>query len=308
MPTPKVTVLMSVKNGEPWVAEAVGSVLGQSLTDLRFLILDNASTDSTRETIRSFDDPRIDLVALPEDIGQTGALNQGLAMIDSEYVARMDADDVCLPDRLARQVAFLEAHPEVALLGTDALWINPMGLALGCTNFPASHGAIINAFPLGNQFAHSSVMYRHGAVMEAGGYDASFRYAQDLALWLELAARHQVANLPEIHVKIRVHPGQATRDGRLRGLRLDENVRLAERMLGLPGLPERIRQAVLFRRDVLVRQRAVVDAPTRGDTLRKVAGLIGYGAFHGSFRFKSDLARLLMRDLRRMMTDSVSCH
>ena len=244
---PKVTVLMSVKNGEPWVAEAVGSVLAQSFTDFRFLILDNASTDSTRETIRAFGDPRIDLIPLPEDIGQTGALNQGLGLIDSEYVARMDADDVCLPERLARQVAFLDAHPKVALLGMDALMIGPEGLALSCTYFPATHEAIINAFPLGNQFAHSSVMYRHAAVMEAGGYDASFTYAQDLALWLELAARHQVANLPEIQVKIRVHPSQATRDARLKTVRFGDNRRLAEKMEALPGLTNEARRIARLR-------------------------------------------------------------
>lgn len=275
---PKVTVLMSVKNGEPWVAEAVGSVLAQSFTDFRFLILDNASTDSTRETIRSFGDPRIDLVALPEDIGQTGALNKGLGMIDSDYVARMDADDVCLPDRLARQAAFLDAHPEVALLGTDALMIGPEGLARSCTTFPASHEAIINAFPLGNQFAHSSVMVRHAAVMAAGGYDTSFSYAQDLALWLELAARHEVANLPEVLVKIRVHPSQATRDARLKNVRLEDNRRLAERMMGLPGLNPAARQAAAFR-SVMMSGNPGVVSPLREAT--RLARVEGRGRFLG---------------------------
>ena len=248
----KVTVLMSVKNGEPYVAEAVASVLAQTHGDFRFFILDNASTDSTRETIRAFNDARIDLVELPQDIGQTGALNQGLSRIDTPYVARMDADDVCLPDRLARQVAFLDAHLEVALLGTDALWINPAGLALSCTNFPSSHQDIINAFPLGNQFAHSSVMYRHEAVMAAGGYDAKFTYAQDLALWLELATRHRVANLKEILVKLRVHLTQATRDARLRSVRLEDNLRLAKRMMDLPGISRTSRQAAGLRRAAML--------------------------------------------------------
>ena len=114
----KLTVLMTVYNGETFLRDTVASILNQTYKDFRFLIIDNASSDRSREVIRSFHDPRIDLVALPENIGQIPALNKGLDMIDTTYVARMDADDISLPRRFERQIAFMESHPFVGVCGT----------------------------------------------------------------------------------------------------------------------------------------------------------------------------------------------
>jgi glycosyltransferase involved in cell wall biosynthesis len=100
---PELTVLMTVYNGEAYLRETIDSILNQTYKDFKFLILDNASTDSSREIIRSYNDPRIELAALPENIGQAAALNKGLDMIDTPLVARMDADDISLPHRLTRE-------------------------------------------------------------------------------------------------------------------------------------------------------------------------------------------------------------
>ena len=248
MAAPPVTVLMSVKNGQPWIGEAVRSVLDQTLSAFRFLILDNASTDETVETIRSLGDPRIDLHPQSEDLGQTGALNKGLSMVESPYVARMDADDVCLPRRLELQAAFLDHNPETALVGSAIETIDEQGKPLGVTRFPTLHQDILDHLPLGNQFAHSAAMYRHGPAMEAGGYDGSYAYAQDLALWMSLLeAGHETANLEPVLVRVRSHESQATRDARLRDVRLGDNLRLAERMAALPSMSARARQAARMR-------------------------------------------------------------
>ena len=184
---------------------------------------------------------------LPRDIGQTGALNKGLSMIQGGYVARLDADDLCLPRRLEFQKEFLDAHPGTALTGSAIENIDPEGERVSDMAFPLTHRAILDNLPLGNPFAHSSVMYRHEPVMRAGGYDASFTYAQDLSLWLKLAEEHELANLPDILVKVRIHPAQATRDARLRGVRLEDNLRLARVMTELPGMSRQARQATRFR-------------------------------------------------------------
>ncbi|MFC1937085.1 glycosyltransferase family 2 protein [Chloroflexota bacterium] len=106
-----MTVLMTVYNGEPYLYEAVASILAQTYRDFRFLILDNASTDNSRGVIRSFNDPRIKLVELPENIGLVAALNRGLEMIDTPFVARMDADDISLPTRLEKELNELQNSP-----------------------------------------------------------------------------------------------------------------------------------------------------------------------------------------------------
>src|SRR4051794_29608800 len=115
---PKVTVLLAVYNGERYLREAIDSILGQTFQDFEFLIINDGSTDSTREIILSYHDPRIRLVDNEDNIGQTRSLNRGLALAAGQFVARQDADDISEPERLASQVAFLEIHPEVVLLGT----------------------------------------------------------------------------------------------------------------------------------------------------------------------------------------------
>lgn len=234
MNQPKLTVLMSVKNGEPFVRETVQSVLSQTYADFRFLIIDNASKDNTRAIIEGFGDPRIELVALPEDMGQTGALNLGLARAESEYVARLDADDVCMPERLARQVAFLDANPQIALVGTQARFIDRNGALLGhVTEFPEGHGDIVGYMPITNPIVHPSVMFRLAAVRDVGGYDGSISYAQDLALWIALAEKYRLANLPDALLKLRVHPGQETRNVSLGVRRLRDNLQLSLRIYDL---------------------------------------------------------------------------
>jgi hypothetical protein len=235
-----VTVLMTVRNGQPYVREAVRSVLDQTFSNLRLLVLDNASSDGSRDDVLSFDDDRVELVALESDLGQTGALNRGLQMIESPLVARMDADDICLPDRIARQVAEMDrSGADVAVVGsavrlisdegkTEGLW---SGELRGRGDFLFS--LLANTVPL----YHPAVMFRRDAINEVGGYDPEFAPAEDFHLWVKLAlAGRSVRVVKEPLLLLRRHEGQTSNRATATQ---DSNVALArtELMQGL-GIAE----------------------------------------------------------------------
>ena len=187
MSTPLVTVLMTVYNGQPYVQEAVASILSQTYRDFRFLILDNASTDNSRETIRAFGDPRIELVLLPENIGQIRALNRGLEMIDSSFVARIDSDDVSLPERFGKQVAYLNEHHYITVIGTDGKHIDSKGTIISNINYPVGFTDNLFYILIGcNPVGHPFVMYRKDAVDFVGKYRPDFKYSADVDLWLRM--------------------------------------------------------------------------------------------------------------------------
>jgi hypothetical protein len=235
-----LTVLMTVRNGEPYVEAAVRSILTQTYDDFKFLILDNASADRTREIIRDFRDSRIKLTALEQDLGHTGALNHGLALVDTPYVARMDADDVSLPLRLERQMEFVAGHPEVALLGTWFEGIDSEGNVIDRHTPPAEHVEVLKAMLFENPFAHTSTVFNRQAALACGGYDLSYRCAQDYALWWRIALVCRVANLPEFLVQVRSHGGQASHTFKREGP--GELLRIAQSALREPRLPGEVRR------------------------------------------------------------------
>jgi len=118
MKEPKVTVLMPVYNGEKYLNEAIDSILGQTFKDFKFLIINDGSTDGTADILKSYKDSRIKVTNNEKNIGLTKSLNKGLKMAKSEYIARMDADDISLPTRLQKQVEFMDSHPKVGVCGT----------------------------------------------------------------------------------------------------------------------------------------------------------------------------------------------
>ena len=124
---PKVSVVMPVYNDERYLAEAIASVLGQTYADFELIIVDDGSTDGSRAIIEEYAlrDSRVVPILLPGNLGQSSARNRGIERAGGQYIAAMDGDDICLPDRLRRQVNFLDANPQVGVLGTNmcALWI-----------------------------------------------------------------------------------------------------------------------------------------------------------------------------------------
>ena len=205
--SPVVTVLMSVRNGLPYLPEAVASVLAQSFADFEFIILDDASTDGTADYLRSVGDPRLRVISLAENIGLTAALNRGLGEARGEFVARHDADDLSHPRRLQEQVAFLRANPACAVVGSQARLVDARGRSLGKKNFPLSHRSICFAHLFDNAFAHSAVTFRRASV---GSYDEAWTASQDYELWSRVSERYALANLPQWLVTLRVLDGSIT--------------------------------------------------------------------------------------------------
>lgn len=203
-----VTVLMTVRNGEPYVKDAIQSILTQTYGDFKFLVLDNASTDQTREIIHSFGDARIEPVDLDRDLKQVGALNHGLSLIQSLYVARIDADDISHPTRLQNQIDFVLEHPQIGLLGTWYEAIDSSNQVLARYSPPIDQDQLSTLLFLNNPFAHSSVLFDRQAAIACGGYNTKFTFAHDYALWLQIASQHSIAILPSYLTQIRKHPRQ----------------------------------------------------------------------------------------------------
>jgi glycosyltransferase involved in cell wall biosynthesis len=205
-----ISVIMPVRNAEHYLGEAIKSVLRQTVTDFEFLITDDGSSDESPEILRRYaeSDPRIRLVPRRGE-GYLIALNEMLAEACGKFVARMDADDVSMPDRLERQVAYLEANPECLVIGCRILVVDPDGDPLCIWNEEQRHEEIDVAHLDGGRGAvicHPTAVMRRDAVLAVGGYRERFYTAEDLDLFLRLAERGLVANLPDVLLKYRMHP------------------------------------------------------------------------------------------------------
>jgi glycosyltransferase involved in cell wall biosynthesis len=193
---PLVSVLMAVFNEEKFVGRAIESVLAQTFEDFELLLFDDGSTDGTRRVIEQFDDPRIRLQS-GANRGQTACLAQGVEMAASPLVARLDADDIALPDRLKTQVSFSEHNPRYAMVGSQAIVLDERGNELCVCPVPTTNEEICDGMATRCCFLHSTVMFRREAVIEVGNYRPLFRFAQDYDLWLRLGERYPLANIAE---------------------------------------------------------------------------------------------------------------
>jgi glycosyltransferase involved in cell wall biosynthesis len=208
---PEITVVMAVYNGMPYLNQAIDSILEQTFSDFEFLIVNDCSNDGTRDAIAGYDDPRIRVLDNEENIKQTRSLNRGLQHTRSEFVARMDADDVSDPQRLEKQLAFLKHNSEYAVVGSSLRLIDPEGMVLGHRAQPQSDVAIrwmqFFTCPLSN----GAAMFRNSVIWdEMGGYDPTINLSQDWDLWIRVPASYKLANLPDFLLDIRQHPKQET--------------------------------------------------------------------------------------------------
>lgn len=203
---PFVSVVMAVHNGLPYVKEAIHSVFRQSLADFEFIIIDDASVDASRAYIESIPDERIKLLVNGQPSGLSRSLNRGIEASRGTYLARMDHDDVSLPPRLAQQTAFLNAHPDVDIVGTWATTIgrNPEQL----WRYPTNDEDIRSEFVFNSCLVHSSVMWRREGFEKLGlRYDAQSNRAQDYELWTRAKKDMRFANIPQSLLRYRIHPG-----------------------------------------------------------------------------------------------------
>jgi Glycosyl transferase family 2 len=211
----KVTVLIAVRDGLPWLTDAIESVLAQTYSDFELLLVDDGSKDGTPEAAEAYHDQRIRIVQNERNLGQVPSLNRGLREAQGEYVARLDADDVCLPERLERQVTVLDADPSVALVGTWLDVVDERGRLWGrlrghVRDFPEFVFAILaDRYPWG----HPSVMFRRDVVLRLGGYDETLAPSEDKDLYRRLAlARHDARAVEAPLVRYRRHERQLSQE------------------------------------------------------------------------------------------------
>jgi glycosyltransferase involved in cell wall biosynthesis len=204
-----VSVVLPVRDGERFVREAVESVLAQTYADLELIVVDDGSTDGTAAALAGFRDERL-RVLRQEPSGLVAALRRGVAEARAPLVARMDADDVSEPARLERQVELLERRPRVGMAATWTAVIDEEGRELRREVLPPAHEDLARRLLLRNPFQHGSVVVRRDALEAAGGYRDDYGANEDYDLWRRLARSWELACVPEVLYRYRVHAGAVT--------------------------------------------------------------------------------------------------
>lgn len=205
---PTISVVMSVYNGERYLREAIDSILGQTFEDFEFIIINDASTDGSDGIIKKYDDPRIVLVYNEKNRGLTKSLNIGLEKACGKYIARMDADDVSLPQRFTRQVDFLNDYQDHIAVGTFAHIIDAQGEFYREMPMPVTHEDVLIWLLQNCSIVHGSVMFRNGQDIR---YDEEYVAAQDYELWVRLLGEGKmIANVPEVLYLWRNHASSVT--------------------------------------------------------------------------------------------------
>lgn len=214
MTTPLISVVLPVYNGAADVERAVDTILTQTFTDFELILINDGSKDNSAEVLASMTDPRIRLFH-QDNMGLAGTLNRGIGLARGRYIARQDQDDLAHPERFAKQVAFLEQHPDHGLLGTAAqIWVGDTPTERA-HDHPTDHGALSFELLFNNPFVHSSIMMRKATVEGVGGYttDPARQPPEDYELWSRMARAARVANLSERLLVYREVPASMSRTG-----------------------------------------------------------------------------------------------
>lgn len=205
---PKISVIMPAYNAEKYIKEAVDSILCQTFEDFELIVINDCSKDSTKDILLSYTDPRIVYLENQKNLGVAGTLNHGLSAARGDYIARMDSDDIAIPQRLERQLAYMEANPDVVICGGNVILFTDAGQERQ-GNYPAEDKQIKTALLFSSPFAHPVVMMRGSVLREHGlCYEVAFEKVEDYRLWTQLAKVGRFANLQEPLLRYRKHPGQ----------------------------------------------------------------------------------------------------
>jgi len=203
---PRITVLMALYNGGEYLKQSVQSILDQTHDNFEFLIINDSSTDNSLETLESFHDNRIKIHNNVSNLGQTRSLNIGLKIASGEYIARMDADDIAFPYWLDRQLKFIEKNPDCAVVSAKAAVIDSANRIVKTLNSSVSSQDIILKSLVASPINHVGSLFQKNVILDHGGYDESFKIAQDYDLWSRLLReKFQVVSTDEILMAIRVH-------------------------------------------------------------------------------------------------------
>ena len=203
-PTPTISVLMPVYNGERFLSEAITSILTQTFTDFEFIIIDDGSTDGTGSILDFYSDPRIVRITHPRNLGIAPSLNDGIGQAKGDFIARMDADDISLPERFEKQIQFLGDHPEIGVLGGYVQQIDKQGIRFKIIKRPITNGLIKWRMCFKNPIFHPTAMVRSNILRQINGY-RDLKASEDYDLWQRMSEKTQLANLDQIILFYRIH-------------------------------------------------------------------------------------------------------
>lgn len=216
---PRISVLMAVHDEERFLRAAIDSILEQTFPGFELIVIDDASSDRSREIAASYRDPRLRLLHNERNLGLVRSLNRGLSLCRGEYVARLDGNDIAFPERLAKQIAFLDAHPDVGIVSTQAVAIDVRGRRIRRASWfnaawrrPTGGLALEWYRAFDTPLIHSSVMFRRELVERLGGYDPSYVLAEDAELWMRIGEQAGIANLDEVLLAFRIDRSSVTAD------------------------------------------------------------------------------------------------
>lgn len=206
-----VTVLMPVYNAEPFLREAIDSILNQTFTDFEFVIINDGSSDRSEEIIKSYTDPRIRYYKNEQNLKLIATLNKGIDLVSTPYIARMDADDISLPARLQLQYELMELHPEIGLCGT---WYESFNddKVLGVVPYGPEHATICFKHLFQIHLSHGTGMFRTSVLKEHGLYfNPDFSHAEDYELWSRISTVTRLANIQQVLYRVRHHENEVSK-------------------------------------------------------------------------------------------------
>ena len=235
---PKLTVVVPAFNEPPdIIRESIRSVISQTFTDFECILVDESTNQELAIATKQIcdGDNRFRYIHPDKRIGLAASLNLGISMSRAPLIARFDSDDICLHDRLEKQIAFMNDHPDIDVVGGGLEIIDDNGRSLAFRSYPIEHDTIVRKLHTTTPIAHPTVMFRKSLIEKYGGYDTEFRYSEDLDLWLRFANNDvRFANLPDVLVRYRQQ--QTNRNS----LHWEYNLRARNKNLSLKHLPYRL--------------------------------------------------------------------
>ncbi|MFZ5908148.1 MAG: glycosyltransferase [Nitrospirota bacterium] len=270
---PKISVILPVYNAQKYVSIAIESILTQSYKEFEFIIINDGSTDNSCDIIKSYDDDRIVFIN-QERKGLIYTLNHGIQKARSQYIARMDSDDISQPERLLIQLSFMKKHSNIGVLGTGCQFINSEGRLIGRKlSIIGEHSQILdntlNA-RRGVSIIHPTAMIRKDVLLEAGGYHERFPVCEDVDLWLRIANTSKLHVIPDVLLLFRVH---------------QENVSVTRRRIQLQS-------GILARVCFLLRSRGLPDPTLYQEDAWEEFKRVVNNTIASSNLYRSDSARL----------------
>ncbi|CAG0979464.1 Putative glycosyltransferase EpsE [Anaerolineales bacterium] len=279
---PRVSVLMTIYNAGPYLRAAIDSLIAQTFPDWELIAVENGSADQSKSALKSYSDPRVRVFPLEKNIGRTPALRLAFEQARGEYIAILDADDISAPDRFAQQVAFLDQHPDVALVASWAQLIDEHGKVFDVFEPPANQKELQDCLGWTNPLVHSSVTYRRESAQQVGGYP-DLVWAQDLGLTLALARRGKIAMIPAYLCQVRMLAASMTRSRKYQILIANELLLLFKQAADTLQLSARAHR--LNRRALAIAEIKLGIATLRDDSFWKGLRM----ALHGLFTAPSAL-------------------